>query len=58
MNRTYVNVTVRLIIESENQIDVDNLLQEMDYNFTSQTENSTIADVIIVEHEVNDFFNW
>lgn len=52
--KVYVNVTTRLIIEVEEGVEIDDVIQDMDYNFTSKTDNAEIVDTEIREHEVTD----
>jgi hypothetical protein len=52
--KVYVTVTTRLIIEMEEGIEVNEVIQEMDYNFTSKTDNAEIVDTEITDHEVTD----
>jgi hypothetical protein len=46
----YVNATVRLIINADDEVDIHDMLNEMEYNFTSNTDNANI-----IEEEVMDF---
>ena len=52
--KVYVNVSVRLIIEVEEGIEIDEVISEMDYNFTSNTDDADITDTEIREHEIVD----
>lgn len=54
MRRVHVNVTVRLILDMEEGKEVSETIQEMDYNFQSNTKGVEILDTEIVEHEVKD----
>lgn len=52
--KVIVIVKVRLIIEVEEGVDISEVITEMDYDFTSQTDNAEISDTEILEHEVID----
>ena len=52
--KVYVQVTVRLIIDMEEGVEVGDVIQEMDYNFTSTIDNTKVVDSEITEHEVVD----
>lgn len=54
MRKVYLTVTTRLIIEVEEGVEVSNVIEEMDYNFTSQTDNAVIVDTEILDFEVTD----
>lgn len=57
MRKVYVNVTVRLILQTDEDVDIDvaEVIQEMDYDFTAnQDSNAEIIDSEIVEYEVYD----
>jgi len=54
MRKVYVNVTTRLIIEVEEGTEICDVIAAMDYNFTSQTDNATIVDTEITDHEVTN----
>jgi hypothetical protein len=54
MRTVFVELKVRLIIKIEEGIEVSNVVQEMDYNFESNTEGAGISDMEILEHEVVD----
>ena len=52
--KIYVNLTVRLIIDADDVMTVDEVIQNMDYDFVSQTKNTKIVKTEILEHEVID----
>jgi hypothetical protein len=52
--KVFVNVTTRLIFDMEEGIEVDDVIQEMDYDFKSNTTGATIMDTEIRDHEVVD----
>lgn len=49
---TYVVATIRLKIESDKGTDIDEVLQDMDYNFKSQTPGATVADTEWLESDI------
>lgn len=52
--KAYVDVTVRLIIRAEEGQDIDEVLTNMDYNFTSNSDDAEIEDTEITEWDVVD----
>jgi hypothetical protein len=52
--KVYVNVTTRLILNMDEGIAVDEVISEMDYDFTSQTKGVEVLDTEIRDHEVID----
>jgi hypothetical protein len=52
--KVYVTVKTRLIIEVEEGVSIDDIIQEMDYEFISNTENADITDTEIIEYEITD----
>lgn len=50
-----VHVTVKLCIRMDEGVEVSNVIDEMDYNFTANNEGAaTIEETEILEHEVTD----
>ena len=54
MRKVYVVVTTRIVIEADDNVEITEVLQDMDYNFISQTEGADIVDSEIREWEVQD----
>jgi hypothetical protein len=52
--KIYVEVKVRLIIRADEGVEVDEIIQEMDYNFADQTGKADIEDMEIRDFEVTD----
>lgn len=52
--KVYVEVTSRLIVEMDEGIEVSNVIDEMDYDFNSQTEGADIVDTTIESYEITD----
>lgn len=54
--KVYVNVTVRLIIDMDEGVEVSDVINEMDYEFwtSDNVDNATIVDTEIREFEVID----
>ena len=50
MCKVSITVTIKLIIEAKDTIDIEEVLEEMDYNFESNTENANI-----VNNEIQDW---
>ena len=54
MRKVYIDVKVKLIIYADEGIDIDEVIQEMDYNFTSDTEGADIDYTEIMDYEITD----
>ena len=54
MRKVYVEVKVRLIIQAEEGVDINDVIQEMDYDFESTTPGAGILEAEILEHEITD----
>ena len=54
MDKIYIEVKVKLIVRSEPGVNIDDVMNEMDYNFVSQTENADIEETEIMEYDVID----
>lgn len=55
MKKVYVNVTTRLIIQMDESETVEEVIENMDYNFiASNSTEATIIDTEIVDFEVTD----
>lgn len=52
--KVYVNVTTRLIIDMDDGIEVDEVISEMSYDFSSATQGADILDTEIVDFKVGD----
>jgi hypothetical protein len=54
MRKVYIETKIRLIIQLEEGILVDDVIQEMDYNFTSMTTGADIIDTEIEDYNIVD----
>ena len=52
--KVYVEVKTRLIINADEGVDISEVIQEMNYDFTSQTNGVDIEDTEILDFEVTD----
>jgi hypothetical protein len=52
--KVYVEVTTRLIINADDNVDIDEVIQEMEYDFISQTEGADIEDTEITSYDTTD----
>jgi hypothetical protein len=52
--KVYVEVKVQLIIDMDEGVEVSEVINEMVYNFDSETENADIVDNEILGYEVID----
>lgn len=54
MRKIYVEVKTRLIIQADEDVSVDGVLENMDYNFNSKTDGADIVDTEIQSWVVTD----
>ena len=54
MRKVYVDVKVRLIVTMEDGIDLNDVINEMEYDFTYCTPDAVIDDTEIENWEVTD----
>lgn len=54
MRKVYIKVEVRLIVNMDDGIQVSDLIENMDYDMTSQTEGADITETEIRDYEVMD----
>lgn len=52
--KVYVEVKTRLIINVDENISIKDVIDDMNYNFISQTEGADIEDTEIQDYEVTD----
>ena len=52
--KVYVDVTVRLIINQDDDVCTGDVINEMEYNFMDMTGKATIEDTEIKDYEVTD----
>lgn len=54
MRKVFVAVLVRLVINQDEGVDTGNILDEMDYNFSSNTRGAEIEDMEILSTNITD----
>jgi hypothetical protein len=54
MRKIFVDLTVRLVIDMEEGVELFDVIDLMDYNFTSKTANADIVDMEIADYVVTD----
>lgn len=52
--RVYVDVTIRLVVDAEEDVEIKDLICEMDYSVRSNTNGAEILDTRIEDYEVID----
>jgi len=52
--KVYVDVRARLIIQADEGVDISEVLAEMEYDFTSNTDGADIEDTEIKDWEIID----
>lgn len=54
MRKAYVEVKTRLILNMDEGVEVSEVLENMDYDFTSTTDGADVEDTEIRDWEVTD----
>ena len=54
MRKVYVEIKVKLIIRADEDVDVQGVLDDMDYNFSSTSEGADIEDSEVMEYDIKD----
>ncbi len=54
MRKVVVTVTTRLVINMEEGIELQEVINEMDYDFISQTVGASIVDTEIQDYDIQD----
>jgi hypothetical protein len=54
MRKVYLNVMFQVIIVAEDDVNISEVMNELDYNFCSNTPNSDIYDSAMIDFEVTD----
>jgi hypothetical protein len=54
MRKIYVDVKVRLIMNLEEEVSVDDAISEMDYVFNLENEHGEMVDTEIMDYNVED----
>ena len=57
MKKVYVQVQVKLILNVEEGVDINDVINEMDYNFESVNPNAIIYDSTIEDFSVSGEIN-
>lgn len=52
--KVYVEVKVKLILNMDEGVEVDEVINEMDYNFTSTVDGADVYDSSIMDYDVTD----
>ena len=54
MRKVYINVKTRLILSVDEGVDVGEVLENMDYSFTTEETRADILDTEIKDWEITD----
>jgi len=54
MRKVYIDVTTRVIVQMNEGVSVDNVMTDMDYNFSFDGEEADIVDTEITNWNVKD----
>lgn len=52
--KVYIDVKVRIIVQADDGIEIDDVISDMDYEFTSQTDGAEVVDTEIRETNITD----
>lgn len=52
--KVYVEVKTRLIIDIEEGVEIDEVMNEIDYSYDSMTDEADIVDAEMIDYEVTD----
>lgn len=50
--KAYLDVKIRLVVEMEEGVTVNEFTSDMDYDFKSQTDGASVLDTEIIDYEV------
>ncbi len=54
MRKVYLNVMFQIIVDAEEGVDISEVMNELDYNFLSTTDNADIVDTEMVDYDITD----
>ncbi len=54
MRKVYVEVITRLIIQADEGVEIQQVINEMDYDFYDNTGKATIIDIEIKDYNITD----
>ena len=54
MQKTYIELKVKLVVRADEGASIAEVINEMDYNFKSQTVGAEIEDAEISDFEITD----
>ena len=54
MNKVYVEVKIKLVMNVNSSSDVSEIINEMDYNFVDNTGDADIVDTEMLDYEIVD----
>jgi hypothetical protein len=52
--KVYVEVKVKVIIQADEGIDINDVIEDMDYEFNSQTDGADVVSTEIMEQTITD----
>jgi len=54
MRKVYVEATVKIVINVDEGVEVGDVVQVLDYNFSDTTGNADVMDAEILDYEITD----
>jgi hypothetical protein len=54
MRKIYLTLSLKLQVTADEGVEISEVIQEMDYNFKSQTDGADIVDSEIIDYEIVD----
>ena len=52
--KVYINVVTRLIINADDGVEIDEVMENMDYDFTSNSDGADVEDTEIRDWNITD----
>ena len=54
MRKVFVTLTVNLVINADDDVEIGDVIDELDYDFTDQTGKAEVADSTIADYKITD----
>jgi isocitrate/isopropylmalate dehydrogenase len=54
MRKIFVNLTVKLEIDADEDVEVSEIIDNLDYSFVSDPNNSDVIDTEIIDYDIID----
>jgi hypothetical protein len=54
MRKVFVTLTVKLVINADEDVEIGDVIDELEYNFSDTTGKADVEDTEIIDHKVTD----